>query len=83
MGDLRVVRLLQNPLGQVAPSGVRGDLVRVSDATTSLYLFPWELESMTEDELRCRLAQQSVSLPGPQTESADAARRPARAGSSR
>ena len=62
MTDFRVVRLLQNPLGQVAPPGARGDLVRVSDATTSLYLFPWEFEAASEDELRWLLAQQAVSV---------------------
>jgi hypothetical protein len=28
---LQVTRLLQNPLGQPAPEGVEGDIVRVSD----------------------------------------------------
>jgi hypothetical protein len=65
MIDLRVVRLLQNPLGQVAPPGARGDLVRVSDATTSLNLFPWEFAAATEDDLRWLLAQQTVSVPQP------------------
>jgi hypothetical protein len=65
MTDLDVVRLSQNPLGQVAPPGERGDLVRVSDATTSQYLFPWEFEATSEDELRWLLAQRAMSLPRP------------------
>ena len=39
MSDLAVVRLLQNPLGQQAPAGHRGDIVRVNDGRASIYLF--------------------------------------------
>ena len=48
MSDLTVVRLLQNPLGQEAPVGHRGDMVRVSDGRASIYLFPWEFEAAEE-----------------------------------
>jgi hypothetical protein len=61
MGDLAVARLLQNPLGQEAPAGHRGDLVRVSDGRTSLYLFPWEFDAADERRLRWLLAQRAVS----------------------
>ena len=57
MGDLTVVRLLQNPLGQQAPEGERGDLVRVSDGQSSVYLMPWEFDAADERTLRWMLAR--------------------------
>ena len=61
MSDLTVVRLLQNPLGQIAPAGERGDLVRISDGTISLYMLPSEFEAASEAELRWQLARQARS----------------------
>jgi hypothetical protein len=61
MSDLAVARLLQNPLGQEAPAGHRGDLVRVSDGRASLYLFPWEFDAVDERRLRWLLARRAVS----------------------
>jgi len=58
MSSLSVVRLLQNPLGAVAPEGQRGDLVRVSDGTSTVYLMPWEFEAADDRELRWLLARQ-------------------------
>jgi Ribosomal protein L9, N-terminal domain len=60
MSDFTVVRLLQNPLGQKAPAGHRGDIVRVSDGRASLYLFPWEFEGADEVRLRWLLAQKAT-----------------------
>ena len=57
MGELTVVRLLQNPLGQQAPEGERGDLVRVSDGQSSVYLMPWEFDAADEGTLRLMLAR--------------------------
>ena len=48
MAELSVVRLLQNPLGQQAPEGERGDLVLVSDGQSKVYLMPWELKADDE-----------------------------------
>ena len=56
MAELTVVRLLQNPLGQQAPEGERGDLVRVSDGQSRVYLTPWEFEAADERALRWMLA---------------------------
>jgi len=53
---LQVTRLLQNPLGQVAPDGVKGDIVRVSDGEKTIYLMPAEYSAATEDELQQLLA---------------------------
>ena len=53
---LQVTRLLQNPLGQVAPEGAEGDIVRISDGTTTIYLTPREYARTTERELRRLLA---------------------------
>ena len=53
---LTVTRLLQNPLGQVAPPGERGDLVCVSDGTSKVYLMPAEYDVATEADLRWLLA---------------------------
>jgi hypothetical protein len=55
---LAVTRLLQNPLGGLAPEGARGDIVRVSDGTSKLYLTPDEYDRLSEAELRYRLAAQ-------------------------
>ena len=60
MSDLTVVRLLQNPLGQEAPVGHRGDMVRVSDGRASIYLFPWEFEAAEEARLRWLLAKKAT-----------------------
>ena len=58
MTELTVVRLLQNPLGQQAPAGERGDLVRVSDGQSKVYLMPWEFDAADEQTLRLMLARQ-------------------------
>jgi hypothetical protein len=60
MVDLTVVRLLQNPLGQPAPAGHRGDIVRVSDGRRSLYLFPWEFAAADDAQLRRLLAHEAT-----------------------
>ena len=57
MAELTVVRLLQNPLGQQAPEGERGDLVRVSDGQSKVYLMPWEFDAADEQKLRWLLAR--------------------------
>jgi ribosomal protein L9 len=53
---LEVTRLLQNPLGDPAPEGERGDIVRVSDGSRTIYLTPREFDEATEQLLRYRLA---------------------------
>ena len=53
---LEVTRLLQNPLGDPAPEGERGDIVRVSDGLLTIYLTPREFDEATEQQLRYRLA---------------------------
>jgi hypothetical protein len=60
---LAVTRLLQNPLGQPAPEGARGDIVRVSDGTQTIYLSPLEYEQATEEQLRYRLAAEGWNRP--------------------
>ena len=55
---LIVVRLLQNPLGQEAPPGERGDMVRVSDGRARLYLLPSEFDMQSTASLRRMLARQ-------------------------
>ena len=59
--QLQVTRLLQNPLGQPAPEGARGDIVRVSDGTRTLYLTPQEFDEANEQQLRYRLAAEGQS----------------------
>lgn len=63
MPKLRVTRLLQNPLGHVAPEGQRGDLVRVTDGRATVYLVPYEFEMATESRLRDMLAAKLVPEP--------------------
>ena len=64
---LTVVWLLQNPLGQEAPPGVRGDFVRVSDGRARVYLLPSEFDKASPATLRWMLAQQSSGTRGPAT----------------
>lgn len=54
---LRVTRLLQNPLGEPAPPGSRGDIVRVSDGISTIYLTPREFDNATDAQLRYLLAR--------------------------
>ncbi|GAA1289568.1 hypothetical protein GCM10009609_66120 [Pseudonocardia aurantiaca] len=61
MGDrIQVQRLLQNPMGAPAPPGARGDFVRVSDGTRTVYLTPAEYERASEAELRYLLARGTI-----------------------
>ena len=53
-------RLLQNPLGEPAPPGSRGDLVAVSDDRVTVYLTPAEYEATTDAELRYLLARKAA-----------------------
>jgi hypothetical protein len=56
MAELVVTRLMQNPLGQIAPAGHRGDMVRVSDGASTVYLFPAEFEALDDDMVRTVLS---------------------------
>jgi hypothetical protein len=55
---LTVVRLLQNPLGEQAPPGERGDMVRVSDGESRVYLLAGEFDMASPTTLRWMLARQ-------------------------
>jgi ribosomal protein L9 len=56
---LVTTRLLQNPLGQRAEPGARGDIVRVTDGLTTIYLLPQEYDAAADDRsLRWLLAKQ-------------------------
>ena len=55
--EITVVRLLQNPLGQEAPPGERGDMVRVSDGRARVYLLPSEFDDVSATTLRWMLAK--------------------------
>jgi hypothetical protein len=57
MAEFEVTRLLQNPLGQVAPAGQRGDIVRVSNGWATIYLDPAEFERSSEGGLLRMLAE--------------------------
>ena len=48
---LHVTRLLQNPLGQVAPDNATGDIMRVSDGTKTIYLTPTEYSQAADADL--------------------------------
>lgn len=63
MAELEVTRLLQNPLGQVAPPGQRGDIVRVSDGRSTIYLDPAEYEKSTKTQLRAQLRKARAERP--------------------
>ncbi len=56
---ITATRLMQSPLGAEAPDGVPGDMVRVSDGTSTVYLSPADYDSATEPELRYLLAKGS------------------------
>jgi ribosomal protein L9 len=57
-GTLKIVRILQNPLGQEAPPGERGDMVQVSDGRTRVYLLPSEFDMASPATLRWMLARE-------------------------
>lgn len=58
---LTVVRLLQNPLGEEAPAGERGDMVRISDGRSRVYLLPSEYDMATPATLRWLLARRELT----------------------
>ena len=60
MAELMVTCLLQNPLGQVAPAGHPGDIIRVSDGTAMIYLEPDEFDDLSEELLREMLSRVMV-----------------------
>ena len=66
-----VTRLLQNPLGAPAPEGERGDIVRVSDGTRTIYLTPQEFDEASEQQLRYRLAAEGRTRRRPTSPAAD------------
>jgi hypothetical protein len=55
---LVATRLLQNPLGQPAAPGSRGDIVRVTDGQVTIYLLPHEYDAADDRDLRWLLAQE-------------------------
>jgi hypothetical protein len=57
MSELVITRLMENPLGQIAPAGHRGDIIRVDDGVSRVYLLPAEFESLDDDMLRAKLSQ--------------------------
>lgn len=57
MGGFKILRLVQNPLGQPAPPGQRGDIVRVSNEWSTIYLDPGEFERMSEAAIRRMLSE--------------------------
>jgi Ribosomal protein L9, N-terminal domain len=60
---MTVVRLLQNPLGQEALPGQRGDIVRVSDGRARMYLLPGEYDNASPATLRWMLAREPGRSP--------------------
>ena len=55
---LVATRLLQNPLGQRAEPGARGDMVQVTDGLATIYLLPHEYDAADDRSLRWLLAKQ-------------------------
>lgn len=60
MSDLDVTRLLLSPMGQPAPEGAPGDIVRVSDGTVTLYMDPAEHDAGDDRTIRYLLASQGT-----------------------
>jgi len=60
VSEIRAVRLLQNPMGQEATPGERGDFVRISDGEISTYLTVHEFEAADRATLRWLLARDAV-----------------------
>lgn len=54
---LLCTRLLQNPLGQPAPEGEPGDMVRVTDGQRTIYLLPREFDAASPAHLQWLLAR--------------------------
>jgi hypothetical protein len=59
---LEVTRLLRNPLGQPAPEGDRGDVVRVGDGAMTIYLTLREYDAVSERRLRCLLVRGDFTM---------------------
>jgi hypothetical protein len=57
MAGFEVTRLLQNPLGQIAPAGQCGDIVRVRNGWATIYLDPAEFARSSEGGLLRMLAE--------------------------
>jgi hypothetical protein len=51
MSGYVVTRLMQNPLGQEAPTGQRGDIVRVSNGWATIHLDPGDFDRITEGRM--------------------------------
>ena len=56
MDEITATRILQDPLGTPAPPGQPGDLIKVSDGRTSVYLEPRDYEQASPEHLRWLLA---------------------------
>jgi hypothetical protein len=64
VSEIRAVRLLQNPLGQEAPTGERGDFVRITDGAISAYLTVPEFEAADRATLQWLLAREAARRHG-------------------
>jgi hypothetical protein len=56
--DLHITRLLLNPMGEPAPDGERGDMIRISDGTSTMYMDPADFEASDDRTIRYLLASQ-------------------------
>jgi hypothetical protein len=56
MDEFTVTRILQNPLGTLAPPGHPGDLVKISDGRAAVYMDPREYDMASTAHLRWLLA---------------------------
>jgi hypothetical protein len=53
---LTTTRILQNPLGTLAPPGHPGDLVKITDGRASIYMEPRDYDRASPEHLRWLLA---------------------------
>lgn len=56
MTDLQATRLSLTPFCHIAPPTSLGDIIRVTDGTTTVYLDPTDYDAADETQLRALLA---------------------------
>lgn len=63
MSDLEATRLLLTPICHRAPTSSPGDVVRVTDGTTTIYLEPADYDTADETQLRALIRARAMARP--------------------
>lgn len=63
MRSLEVVALLLTPICHPAPPGSPGDVVRISDGVSTVFLLPEDFAAASDDDVRSLLARRAADSP--------------------